>query len=194
MEQVHIEEGEKSLQEQALFVRAKTGPEGIGEVYDLYADKLFGFLFKRCGSREIAEDLVSKTFLKFLEATPTLEWRGVSVGAWLYRVATNLLTDHWRSASVRMDMAVDSDDWDPPSESADPAWYAEAALEQDKLKEVLKHLSSRDQEILDLRFFGQFEIPEIALQLDISQNHASVLAYRALGRLRTLYLKTYGSS
>lgn len=192
MAEVQTPVDEKSLQEQALLARAKAGAAGVGEAYDAYADKLYGFLYKRCGNKELAEDLVSKTFLKFLEALPKLEWRGVSLGAWLYRVATNLLTDHWRSASSRMDVAVDSDEWDPPSEAADPAWYAEIALEQEKLKDILKTLSPRDQEILDLRFFGQCEIPELATQLDISQNHASVLVYRALGRLRTSYLKTYG--
>lgn len=180
--------------EEQLLVQAKAGPDGVAAVYDAYADKIYGFLLKRCGSKESAEDLTSKTFVKFLEQVRTIEWRGVSLGAWLYRVATNLLTDHWRSASVRMDVSIDADEWDLPSATDNPAWFAERAFENAKLADCLKTLSPRDQEILSLRFFGECDVPEVAAVLGVSANHASVLAYRALGRLRTKYLELYGGS
>lgn len=175
-------------------MQAKAGPDGVAAVYDAYADKVYGFLLKRCGDKELAEDLTSKTFVKFLEQVASIEWRGVSLGAWLYRVATNALTDHWRSASVRMDVAVDTDAWDLPSAADNPAWFAERVFEKEKLAECLKALSPRDQEVLSLRFFGERDVPEIAAVLGVSANHASVLAYRALGRLRSKYLELYGGS
>lgn len=179
--------------EEALVARAKSDPTVVGEIYDLYADKLFGFLLKRCGHKETAEDLVQRTFLKFLEALPRYEWRGVSIGAWLYRTASNALTDHWRSASARMDTDLDTDEWDPPSQDKNPAWFAEASLEKEKISEALKQLSARDQEVIDLRFFGERDIEEIASSLNVSANHASVLIYRAVGRLRTKYVKLFGT-
>ncbi|MBU0540671.1 hypothetical protein KKC31_03335, partial [Patescibacteria group bacterium] len=48
--------------------------------------------------------------------------------------------------------------------------------------------SPRDQQVLDLKFFGGFELAEIAAVMDIQVNHASVLVYRALRRLRKKYL------
>jgi RNA polymerase sigma-70 factor (ECF subfamily) len=183
---------EALAQDERLLALAKAGPEGVGAVYDAYADRLYGFLLKRCGHKETAEDLVSRVFIKFIEQLPNLEWRGVSLGAWLFRVASNALTDHWRSATVRMDLQLDTDTWDPPAPEDKPSWYAELSLEKDKMANILKHLSPRDQEVLDLRFFAGCEIPEIAELLAISTNHASVLVYRATGRLRTKYLQTYG--
>ncbi len=178
------------VSDERLLERAKTSAEGVAEVYDAYADRLYGFLLSRCGHKETAEDLVSKVFIKFVESLPKLEWRGVSLGAWLFRVATNALTDHWRSAQVRMDVATD-ESWDPPAPDDKPAWYAEMSLEKDKLLGLMKELSPRDQEVLDLRFFASLEPVEIAKTLQIKDNHASVLLYRALGRLRTKYLQTY---
>ena len=52
-------------------------------------------------------------------------------------------------------------------------------------------MSPRDQEILDQKFFAGLEPEEIAKTMDITPNHASVLVYRALGRLRSKYLATY---
>ena len=182
-----------SSPDEELLQRAKVSAEGVGAVYDAYADRLYGFLIQRCGQKELAEDLVSKTFVKFIEQLPNLEWRGVPLHAWLCRVASHLLIDHWRSAQSRLDkQLLDEETWDPPAEHDNPAWYAELALERDKLMEVLKQLPPRDQEVLDLHFFGQQEAREIAQLLDVSANHAAVLVYRALGRLRTLYITHYG--
>lgn len=171
-------------------MRAKTDPQAVAIIYDRYADRVYGFLLKRCGHKETAEDLVSKVFMKFIENLPGIEWQGISIGAYLFRAATNALTDHWRSAKVRLDVDVD-EDWDPPSTIDEPAWHAELSLERDKLKEIIKSMSPRDQEVLDLKFFAGQEPEEIATTLDITANHASVLVYRALGRLRTKYLATY---
>lgn len=181
--------------DETLLMHAKTGPEGIGMVYDRYADVLYGFFIQRCGQKELAEDFVSKVFIKFIEQVPRLEWRGVSLKAWLFRVASHLLIDHWRSASTRLDQYPDEEEgWDPPSPTDDPAWYTEHVLEREQLLQVMKQLSQRDQEVLDLHFFGQLEPREMAETLQVTPNHASVLIYRALGRLRSVYLTTYGRS
>lgn len=169
-----------------LLAKAKANPAAVAEIYDLYADRLYGFLLKRCGHKETAEDIASRVFIKFMEALPNIEWQGVTLGAYLYRSASNALIDHWRSASVRMDREIDGN-FDTPQTDADPAMYAELTLERDKLLAAMKTLSPRDQQVLDLRFFAGLEPEEIAPLIGISPNHASVLCYRAIGRLRKHY-------
>lgn len=187
-----LQSTDRVQEDERLLARAKADPQVVGEIYDAYGDKLYGFLYKRCKQKELAEDLTQRVFLKFIEALPKMEWRGVTLGAWLYRVASNALTDHWRSASTRMDLAIDTEEWDLPDHGASPAWYAECKFEEAKLAECVKKLSPRDQEVVDLRYFGGYDVPEIAAQLEISLNHASVLLYRAVGRLRTHYVTLYG--
>ena len=170
-------------QEHELFLRLKSDPTTVGEIYDFYADRLYGFLLKRCGHKETAEDLVSHTFMKFLESLPGLEWKNAPLSAWLYQVASNALADHFRKASTRRDTGLDSEEWDPPA-ADDPAWNAELKIQGEKLRALMGELSQRDQEVLDLKFFTGLETQEIASQLGISSNHAAVLVYRALGRLR----------
>ena len=184
--------------DEELLRRAKAGPEGIAAVYDAYADRVYGFCLKRCGHRETAEDLVSKTFIKFCQHVGSINWQGVSLGAWLFRVASNLMIDHWRSMSVKMDEPIDDGDEDGPtrelpSHLPSPEVQAELALEKTKLIEVIKTLSPRDQEVLDLKFFGEREAAEMATILQISPNHAAVLVYRATARLSAKYKKLYGT-
>jgi len=166
-----------------LFRRLKQDPSAVGELYDRYADKLYGFLLKRCGHKETAEDLVSHTFMRLLESLPTLEWKNAPLSAWLYQVASNALIDHYRKASTRRDTDLDTDEWDPPG-TDDPAWNAELKIEGEGLRLAMRQLSPRDQQVLDLRFFAGLETLEVADQLGITSNHAAVLVYRALGRLR----------
>lgn len=181
--------------EEALLRQAQAGPEGIGLVYDTYVDRIYGFCLKRCGHRETAEDLTSKVFMKFIENVSRINWQGVALSAWLFRVASNLMIDHWRAQSIRMDAPIDDEEEpiDLPSKGPLPDAFAELSLEKDKLLTALKQLSPRDQEVLDLRFFGELEALEIADVLKISANHASVLVYRGQQRLRQKYISLYGS-
>jgi RNA polymerase sigma-70 factor, ECF subfamily len=174
-------------EEQRLFLRLKQDPSTIGEVYDLYANRLYGFLLKRCGHKETAEDLVSRTFMKFLEALPRLTWQGVPLRAYLFRIAGNALIDHWRKSSTKHEIALDTDVFDPPG-ADDPAWSAACAFDGVRLMEQVAQLSPRDQEVLNLRFIGDLSPQEMAPLLEVSPNHAAVLVYRALGRLRSAYL------
>lgn len=170
-------------QERELFERLKADPEAIGEVYDRFAGQLYSFLLKRSGHKQIAEDIVAQVFIKLLESAPNLEWKGVSIGAWLYRVAANALADHWRSSVFRKTQEIDPDVWDPPSLD-DPEWNTEIKLEGERLKEAMDELSERDQQVLTLRFFAGYETEDIAKEFAITNNHAAVLVYRALGRMR----------
>jgi len=177
---------ERALEQDfALFQRLKQDPAVVGELYDRFADKLYSFLLKRCGHKETAEDLVSHTFMRLLESLPTLEWKNAPLSAWLYQVASNALIDHYRKASTRRDTDLDTDEWDPPGED-DPAWNVELKIESESLRLALQRLSPRDQQVLDLRFFAGLETSEVADQLGITANHAAVLVYRALGRLRQI--------
>ena len=176
-------------QEEALFQRLKSDPEAVTEVYERYATALYAFLLKRCRSKEISEDLVAQCFVKLLEHAPSLEWKGVPIGAWLYRVAANALSDHWRSAHTRKSQPLDTDEWDPPS-ADDPVWNTEIAMEGERIQSAMDKLSERDQQVLTLRFYGGYETEDVAKTLDVSNNHAAVLTYRALGRMRKNLIST----
>jgi RNA polymerase sigma-70 factor, ECF subfamily len=173
-------------EERTLFERLATDPEVIGEIYDLYAQRVFAFSFKRCGHREIAEDVTSHTFIRLLESAPTLEYRGTRLSSWLFQVASNAIIDHFRKSSTKKEVTIISEDaaaWDPPSND-DPAWNTELAIAGETLLEAIVQLPERDQHVLHLRFFAELEPQEIGDLLGISSNHASVLVYRAVGRLR----------
>ena len=57
--------------------------------------RFLGFLERRVGSREVAEELLQAAFVKGLERGGDVR-DGESAVAWFYRLLRNVLVDHWR--------------------------------------------------------------------------------------------------
>src|SRR6185295_11099111 len=66
-------------------------------LYERMASPLRSYLQMLCRNNALADDLLQETFLRFLRAdVPGLEDHQVK--AYLYKTATSVVNDHWRSA------------------------------------------------------------------------------------------------
>src|SRR5262245_56119811 len=62
---------------------------------------LLGYLYRLTGgNRPLAEDLIQETFLRLLRQRARLA--DGPFKPWLYKIATNLTRDHFKSAAVRL--------------------------------------------------------------------------------------------
>ena len=66
------------------------------EVYDRYSPEIFRYASRLLGDRDLAEDCVSDTFSRFLTALKHGNGPQQHLRAYLYRVAHNWITDHYR--------------------------------------------------------------------------------------------------
>ena len=94
--QTDLVRAQAAEEERALIERAKSQSDAFEELYTRYYGKIFSFAYRRLHSRELAEDITADVFMKALDALPRFTWQGVSVSAWLYRIANNRITDHFR--------------------------------------------------------------------------------------------------
>src|SRR5262249_58120274 len=87
----------------ALVERAQQGDtEAFGLIYDRYVDTVFRFIYFRVGSRPLAEDLTSDTFLRALKRISSFAWQGRDLGAWLVTIARNLVADPFKAGRYRL--------------------------------------------------------------------------------------------
>jgi RNA polymerase sigma-70 factor (ECF subfamily) len=179
------------LQEKYLLFKAKNkDPEAYSKVYDLYADRIYRFVFFKVSSREEAQDLTSEVFLK--------TWQYITSGkdilnlnAYLYRVARNLVIDHYRKASqkeVSFDALAGGLDSLDQEESlkVEQAKALEDKLQMEKIEDKLMGLKDEYREVIILRYVDDLSISEIAAIVEKKKGAVRVILFRALNALREL--------
>ncbi len=129
---------------------------GFAEVYDAYVEKIYAFVYYRVQHREIAEDLTSTTFLKALDKYASFD--GGNVRAWLYRIARNTITDHYRTHRPHVDLDHASD----VASTSNPAQDAARRIQLEKVLVELEKLPSEQRDIVLMRVWDGLTHAEIA--------------------------------
>ena len=166
--------------EAALVEAAQADPRAFAPLYARYLDPVYRYCFRRLGSREDAEEATSQVFLKALAALPG--YREGSFRGWLFTIAHNVVTDHFRHC--RSDRPLEAAD-DPPDAAQTPEGLALAAEERRTLHAALVQLPPDQRRVVELRLAG-LSGAEIAAALGRSAGSVKMLQFRAVTRLRTL--------
>jgi RNA polymerase sigma-70 factor (ECF subfamily) len=109
-------------------------------------------------------------------------WR-TSFSGWIYRIAHNLVIDHYRrrgrAAFVELEEATPI-----AADEADPFRKVEARLESEHLRSALAKLTEEQAEVIALRFLDEFSIAEVASMMNKTEGAIKALQYRAVLALR----------
>jgi RNA polymerase sigma-70 factor (ECF subfamily) len=174
----------------ALVERAQAGDaEAFGLIYDRYLDTVFRFIYFRVGSRPLAEDLTSDTFLRALKRIGSFTWQGRDLGAWLVTIARNLVADHFKSGRYRLEVTT-GDVLDADQADRGPEGSPEAAVVDHitnvALLAAVKQLNPEQQECIVLRFLHGFSVAETAQTMRKNEGAIKALQYRAVRALHRL--------
>ncbi len=152
----------------------------FAEVYDGHIWNVYGFFAYRVKRKGDAEDLTQQTFERALRAWSRFDPERAPVGAWLLAIARNLLIDHYRrDDSQRMEALEET----PTDQLGTEVPAPDLGIEP-RLAEALSTLSSRDREIVALRFGGDLSGPEIAELTGLSLANVQQILSRSLRRMR----------
>ncbi len=173
-----------------LVKRVQDGDaDAFGLIYDRYIDVVFRYVYFRVGSRPLAEDLTSETFLRALRRIGGVAWQGRDLGAWLVTIARNLIADHYKSGRYRLEVTTaDMLDADSVERSAEgqPESAVLERLTNATLLDAVKKLNPEQQECITLRFLQGLSVTETAHIMGKNDGAIKALQYRAvrsLGRL-----------
>lgn len=155
--------------------------EDFTEAYQSYQPRIYRFLFWRTHDEQLSEDLTSSVFVKAWRGRGGFD--GGSVQAWLYRIARNVLTDHWRrKQAVSLEHAEELAD----EHSRTVAERLDIEQEIGTLRSALSRLPHETQELVRLRFIEGLSARETGQRLGMSEGSVRVAQYRALQRIRKL--------
>ncbi len=162
---------------------AKTSPDAFGELYELYVDRIYSYIYHRVGNVHDAEDLTSRTFYRALSHLSGYENKGVPFSAWLYRIAHNLVANWHRDRGRRPVVALD-DIVLCARADLHPESVAESNDETRLLGEAIERLEGVRRELLVLKFAEGLSNAEIGSIMGRSEGAIKSLYHRTLLALR----------
>lgn len=175
------------LDEPRLVADCQAGRlDSFDALYQHYVQPIYRFVYRRTLQRETAEDLTSITFLKALEKIRQYDPGKGPFAAWLYRIARNSITDHYR---VQRDHTDIEDVWDLSS-NEDVAGKVDDRMTHAKLRDALQTLPADKREIVLLRLWEGLSYREIAAIVGKSENNCKVIFSRTVAELRTTLPKS----
>ncbi len=170
--------------------RAQQGDhEAFSELYNLYFDKIYSFIYFRVSHKEVAEDLAEDVFLKAFQRIDKLKEAGAFQG-WLYQIAKNTIIDYYRRKKTVVPLEQIENTVQYESTVVD---VMELEAQQRIFVELLKELAPEQQMVIKMKFFEQLENSTIASLLKKSEGAIRVIQHRALARMKDL-LKNKGIS
>ena len=165
---------------------AQRNPAHFRPLYDRYFEQIFRFVFKRTAAEDVTADICSQVFLKALQQLHNYQFKGVPFSAWLYRIASNEVAQHYRNTQKSRVVSIEeyniSDVIDEMSEGGN-----EQARQL--MLDSLQNLKESDLALIEMRFFEQRPFKEIADILEITESNAKVKTYRILEKLKKLMTK-----
>jgi RNA polymerase sigma-70 factor, ECF subfamily len=171
-------------EQQALLDSAKRAePAALGMLYDQYIDRIYAYIYHRVGQADLAEDLTAQVFMRMLEAVRTGHGWQTSFSGWLYRIAHNLVIDHYRRRGRAT--FVDIEDAAPmQAHSGNPVESTESQFERQRLRQALAELTEEQAQVISLRFLEDLSIAEVAVIMQKTEGAVKALQYRAVLALR----------
>ena len=172
--------------EQDLLQRTlRLDSEALAEMYDKYSPALYRYAMRLLGDPDLAEDCVAETFTRYLQAIRKRQGPREYLQAYLFRIAHNWITDHYRHTGVPN---LSLEDGFPLVSEDDPAQSASDRLRQQHVRSVLRLLTLDQQQVIMLKYLEGWENEEIAGALGKPISSIKSLQHRALVALRRILL------
>jgi len=174
---------EKESVEQLVERVQKGDMQAFSKLYDHFSDRIYKYFYFKT-SQEEAFDLTETLFLRVWDNVKTYRRkRGSSFTSWVYRIAHNLLVDHYRFDKASAEL--DADQADQRHDNS-PVFLTEQSLSRKSLRSALSKLKESYREVVTLAYINGLDNLELAQVLNKSEGTLRVLKFRALKELKKI--------
>jgi RNA polymerase sigma-70 factor, ECF subfamily len=145
-------------------------------LYVRTARPLRAYLARVTGNHALADDLLQETYYRFLRSSFRTDDESYRKN-YLYRIATNLMRDHFRRPKIEVQ--------DPADRAVEPAFSHEVHLRAD-VGGAIARLGPRDRAMLWLAYVEGWSHEEIAAVLELKPKSVRSMLSRARARMAEL--------
>jgi RNA polymerase sigma factor (sigma-70 family) len=157
--------------------------EVFAELYDEFMPKVFRYIHYKVSDQQLTEDLTSTVFEKALVNFDKYNSDQAAFSTWIFSIARNTLIDYYRTNKTKKQVPLD-EAIETPSREPSPQDDVERKAEHECLRGCLSRLPEDDQELIRLKFAGEFNNRQIARILGLSDSNVGVRLFRAVKKLR----------
>jgi RNA polymerase sigma-70 factor (ECF subfamily) len=148
-------------------------------LYRSSRDDLYSYVAGLLRDRSAAEDVTAAAFERAYRKRRAYDPRRGSRRAWLFGIARNAALDELRRRRRHAELAAE-----PPGPAEPAAHAAETGLRRAALRSALAGLSTRERELIALKFFAGLGNAEIAQVIGVSETNAGTRLHRTIEKLR----------
>ncbi len=172
----------KLTDDQLVQSYAQGNPEAFDLLLQRYHMKLLNYITQHCNNAQLAEDIFQETFVKAIVTIQNGNYTDNGKFAnWLFRIARNLVVDHFRRESVEGTLSTDDENFDVLNRKELGGTTVEDELVDLQIREdvrrLIKALPFVQMQVLVMRYYRNLSFKEIAEKTGVSIN-------TALGRMR----------
>lgn len=152
--------------------------DAFAAFYERSARPLWAYLARVSGDAALADDLLQESFVRFLCADAELDGE-VAARRYLFRIATNLMKDHWRRPrATSMD--------ELPEEHFSANGTSGQVESEMMLGPALKQMRPRERQLLWLAYAEGYSHREIAEVTGLASASVRLLLFRARRKVAKL--------
>lgn len=147
-----------------------------------YQDKLYSYINFVVRNRELADDIFQDTFVKAIVTLQKGSYTSTGkFGAWLNRIAHNLIIDYFRQNANNNTISNDAQDYDILNDASLAEINVEDSIINEQtlvdVRRLIDALPDNQREVVFMRYYQDLSFKEIADITGVSIN-------TALGRMR----------
>ncbi|MFA6002004.1 MAG: sigma-70 family RNA polymerase sigma factor [Thermoleophilia bacterium] len=171
-------------QKQAQAAQDTVIAPDFDDLYRRYMRPVYAFIAYRINERATAEDITAQVFEKAWRNFDGFDPRRASASTWIFTIARNCLSDHFRKAGRTNETILDENTLMSGERGNDPADDLESFELRREMNEALSGLSTHEGEIVSLKFGAAMTNRDIGKLLDISESNVGTILYRSLIKLK----------
>jgi RNA polymerase sigma-70 factor (ECF subfamily) len=173
-----------AVEDRLLAAARRDDQDAMMQIYETYFPPIYNFIRLRVSDATTAEDLASDVFVKLVKSLRGRTAPNHSLRGWLFRVARNLISDHYGHKSQLTEEALE--EWIPSPDDPDPEVRFFRALDIERVRRALRMLADDQQEVLLLRFSQMLSLQETAAIMGRNVGAIKSLQFRAVNTLRQI--------
>lgn len=159
--------------------------EQFSELYEMYIDRVYKYIYYRIHNSYETEDICSKVFETVISKYNSFSEEKAKFDVWLFAIVRNAVTDYFRARKKRFHFSLDSITGHILSKPS-PEELAIRDDEHRALFNALGKLRDKERNIIAMKFAAGLKNSEIAELMGVSESNIGVVVFRSLKKLQKI--------